>query len=190
MHGLILTNLDILKEQNVNYHNFHLDQAYCQYKAAFDKLLSLLELGDLDKPIEVNTLRFDHAHPIVQTIMYIYSLEPPFYKHLNKACREKDVSKIDKLGPFACTLGEIVRNQDAFREDRQPTDFKVYRGLALPEEELLGLKYIVQDIRKAKDSFATGENLDFRELLAREHAPVAAEVRELSQFFIDGYHKD
>ena len=120
-----------------------MDQAYQQYKMAFDKLMGMCELGDMEKPIEVNILRFDHGHPIVQTILYMYSMEPPFYKYMNKACREKDWSKIDKLGPFAAVLGEIVRNQDPFREDRQPSDFKVYRGLTLPEEEVQGLKFIV-----------------------------------------------
>ena len=65
MNGLILTNLDILKEQGVDYHNYHLDVAYTQYKAAFNKLLSMSELGDIDKPIDVNTLRFDPKHPVV-----------------------------------------------------------------------------------------------------------------------------
>ena len=110
VNGLILTNLDILKEQGVNYHNYHLDQAYTQYKAAFDKLLGLLDLGDCDKPLDANILRFDPKHPIVQTILYLYSMEPAFYRHMNRACREKDYNKIDKVGPFAATLGEIVRN--------------------------------------------------------------------------------
>ena len=183
VNGLILTNLDILKEQGVNYHNYHLEKAYQQYKQAFDKLIGMVDLGDPDKPIEVNVLRFEPNNPIVQTILYLYSLEPPFYRHLNRACREKDISKVDKVGPFAATLGEIVRNQDAFREDRQMSDFKVYRGLTLPEDEVEGLKFIVKDIKKAKDSFATGDNLNFKELLARSQAPIAQEIREIIQWF-------
>lgn len=143
------------------------------------------ELGDPDKPIDVNVLRFDPRHPIVQTVLYLYSLEPPLYKHMNRACREKDYNKIDKVGPFAATLGEIVRNQDPFREDKQLTDFKVYRGLTLPDDEIEGFKFILKDIKKAKDSFATGDNLNFKELLARSHAPVAQEIRELTQWFVE-----
>ena len=45
-------------------------------------------------------------------------MEPPFYKHLNRACREKDMTKIDLVGPFAACLGEIIRHQDPFREDK------------------------------------------------------------------------
>lgn len=45
--------------------------------------------------------------------MYLYSLEPPFYRVLNRACREKDYKKIDKVGPFAAVLGDIVRYQDS-----------------------------------------------------------------------------
>jgi len=45
-------------------------------------------------------------------------MEPPFYKHLNRACRDKDMAKIDQVGPFAAVLGEIIRHQDPFREDK------------------------------------------------------------------------
>lgn len=134
---------------------------------AFDKLMAMTDLGDPDKPLDVNILRFDSKHPITQTVMYLYSLEPPFYRHINRACREKDMNKIDKVGPFAAALGEIVRNQDPFREDRQQAEFKVYRGLTLPDDEIEGLKYILKDIKKARDAFATGDNLNFKELLAR-----------------------
>lgn len=70
----------------------------------------MAELGDQEKPIDVNVLRFDPENPIVQTILYLYSMEPPLYRHMNRACREKDFNKMDKVGPFAATLGEIVRN--------------------------------------------------------------------------------
>lgn len=104
--------------------------------------------------------------------MYLYSLEPPLYRHLNRACREKDITKIDTLGPFAAVLGEIVRNQDAFREDKITEKFKVYRGLTLPEEDINGLKFIVDDMKKAKNAFATGDNINFTEFLAKKHEPI------------------
>ena len=48
----------------------------------------------------------------------------------------------------------------------------------------------MQDIKKAKDAFPTGENLDFKELLAKEHAPVAQDLRELTEFLITGFNND
>jgi len=43
----------MLKETPLEYHKYHLDQAYQKYREGFDKLMKLLDLGDLDKPIEV-----------------------------------------------------------------------------------------------------------------------------------------
>jgi len=97
-------------------------------------------------------------------------MEPPFYKHLNRACRDKDMAKIDQVGPFAAVLGEIIRHQDPFREDKIATaEFKVFRGLTLPESDINGLKYIVEDTEKAKKAIATGENFNFDEMLSQEH---------------------
>lgn len=62
-------------------------------------------------------------------------------------------------------------------------DFKVYRGLTLPVDEIEGLKFIVSDIKKAKESFATGGNVNFKELLGRTHASIAQEIREATQWF-------
>jgi len=62
----------------------------------------------------------------------MYSLELPFYLILNRACRDKDLSRLDVVGPFAAALGEIVRRQDAKRADKRTENFTVYRGLSLP----------------------------------------------------------
>lgn len=52
------------------------------------------------------------------------------------------------------------------------------------------MKYMLDDIQKAKDAFPTGANLDFKELLAKEHAPVAQEVRELTDWILNAFNSD
>ena len=37
----------------------------------------------------------------VSLILFLYSIEPPFYAFLNQACREMDESKLPSLGPYA-----------------------------------------------------------------------------------------
>ena len=87
------------------------------FKESFKSVFDMVELGNRDKPLNRDVLRNDPDNPIVRTIMYLYSLEPPFYRVLNRACREKDVSKIELVGPFAAALGEIVRFQESNRPD-------------------------------------------------------------------------
>ena len=50
--------------------------------------------------------------------MFIYSLETHIPYTLNKASRERDLSKIQTLGPFANALSGIVDGTEAaFRRD-------------------------------------------------------------------------
>ena len=40
-------------------------------------------------------------------ILYLHSIEPAFYAHLNDAIHSLDQSKLSKLGPFAAALQAI-----------------------------------------------------------------------------------
>ena len=59
-------------------------------------------------------------------LLYIYSIEPPFYAELNKAARSKDYSKIPTLGPYACALHIILQNGEAIERKR---DDKIRQGI-------------------------------------------------------------
>ena len=50
----------------------------------------------------------DPSSPEVCLLLYIYSIEPPFYADLNRACRNVDESKFIDLGPFARAMFEIL----------------------------------------------------------------------------------
>lgn len=77
----------------------------------------------------------DSSHLFVQTLLYIYSMQSFIFSGMNKASREKDVSKIEEYGPLASALGFIIHcgNQ---RQAKIQNKFIIYRGLKITPEEL------------------------------------------------------
>ena len=93
------------------------------YKAGFNKIREIIDFPDFDKPFE--TIDKNGINPVTDEedgdfnspynlcnssskasflLLHIYSMEPPFYFHLNTACRNKDFNLITMLGPFADAL--------------------------------------------------------------------------------------
>ena len=76
-------------------------------RKTFDFFLKGLSIPDASKPIKLKA--FNDPNSIeVKLILYIYSMEPPFYQHLNTACRKKDKSKLKQLGPFAAAICTVL----------------------------------------------------------------------------------
>lgn len=96
------------------------------------KKLIMQKKHKTDTPLTKEILS-DPKHVITKTVLYIYSLEPPIYRVLNRASREQDSKYISTLGPFADALRTILFHAEKIREDRIPAgkSFKVYRGLGL-----------------------------------------------------------
>ena len=51
-------------------------------------------------------------------ILWLYSIEPPFYAAVNEASRLNDMDVIETLGPFARVLHMIFEYVEFQREDR------------------------------------------------------------------------
>ena len=67
-------------------------------------------LGEhLNKPLTAKILS-DPDHVITRHILYIYSMESFIYADMNRACRDKDRSKIKFYGAFAAALSYIIYN--------------------------------------------------------------------------------
>ena len=87
-------------------------------------------------------------------MLWLYSVDPPFYFHLNKACRERDQILLPMLGPFAKAMsmvlsgtaernrndaierGYIQHNPTSFFKKSHPLgflnqSFLVFRGVSL-----------------------------------------------------------
>lgn len=58
---------------------------------------------------------------VVFLILFLYSIEPPFYFALNDACRKKDKRLLPMLGPFATALMDILTYTEAERDDDRIT---------------------------------------------------------------------
>lgn len=55
---------------------------------------------------------------------------------MNKASREKDVSKIKFYGPFASALGYIIHCGNNKSNNPKKSKLVLYRGFTLSEEDL------------------------------------------------------
>lgn len=51
-------------------------------------------------------------------ILWLYSIEPPFYAALNDASREMDEEYVLMLGPFCRALHIVLSSAEAARDDK------------------------------------------------------------------------
>jgi len=70
---------------------------------------------------------------VVSIILYIYSMEPPFYAQMNTAIRDLDLTMLEKLGPLARCLYQIhITRLESRRHDSIPC------GESIPGTNQLG----------------------------------------------------
>ena len=105
------------------------------YKDKWKLLFDLSGLDDLDKPLSKKILS-DPKHPITMLILYIYSMECFIYTDLNRACREKDQSKIQYYGAYAAALSYILyyANTNTNTKSTARTKTTLYRGLKMRKD--------------------------------------------------------
>ena len=141
------------------------------YKAGFNKIREIIDFPDFDKPFETIDKEgynyateeydgdFNSPYNLCNSsskasflLLHIYSMEPPFYFHLNTACRNKDADLLPMLGPFADALFYVVADAEDEREDKLETgvdfednhplgtfcrSFLVFRGASLKAKAIL-----------------------------------------------------
>ena len=72
--------------------------------------------------------------------MYVYSMDTSIPSLLNKASRDKDISRVDTLGPFAAVLNQVLigtnyERPDAFYRVYQ-TQLVVWRATILSQADI------------------------------------------------------
>ena len=99
------------------------------YRERWEMLFDIAKLGNIDKPLTPDILS-NPTNPITTYILYLYSMETFIYSDLNRACREKDTSKIRYFGAFAAALSYIIYYANSNRSNHklQGTN-TLYRGL-------------------------------------------------------------
>lgn len=70
----------------------------------------------LDTPIDKAILT-DPTNPLVQLILYIYSMETFIFPGIMRASRQGDKSKVNNLGPYTLVLSEIIQHTAEERKD-------------------------------------------------------------------------
>ena len=78
-------------------------------RKAFNHLLFSLDMDDKDinKPMTDDIFGNPYS-PEVQLILNLYSMEPPLYAYLNKACLSLEVTELNTLGPYTRVMMEIL----------------------------------------------------------------------------------
>jgi hypothetical protein len=91
----------------------------------------------MNSPIEPDTFK-KPKHPLVNLIMFIYTMESFIYGVMNNASKNGDRTKINTLGPYAITLEFIMKMAPQNRDDIEIEVFSMgidlYRGTGLPTE--------------------------------------------------------
>ena len=90
------------------------------YRRVFNTILALIYFPDLDRRFERETGDpvYDLYNPISKacfSMLWMYSLEPPLYNMLNKACRNRIKALLPILGPFACAISSVLDGAERAR---------------------------------------------------------------------------
>ena len=92
------------------------------YQRVFTNLLLLVNFSDLNQPFTTRdnteySLR-DPTSKACFLVLFLYSIEPPFYFHLNDACRTKNKALLPMLGPFAYAIHQVLLAAEENRGDK------------------------------------------------------------------------
>ena len=82
--------------------------------------MDLIDFEDPSEPM-VHQGRNGLRNPMSKSACYIswiLSMEPPFYAHLHKTCREMDIENLKTLGPLSRAVDIMVNGAERFKEDR------------------------------------------------------------------------
>lgn len=125
LHGLYLFFCNKIDEQLANNPDIDAADVKKQYKDVIDYMLQGFYYRDAYQPLAIGVEEKNSDNDLwnprgkaVCLIMYMYSIEPPFYAELNNACRCKDPQSIATLGPFATAISYILANAEKERPDR------------------------------------------------------------------------
>lgn len=77
-------------------------------QVVFDYLLECVGSDRVDETLTLEVLRDPYSAETCM-LLYLYSVEPPFYSDLYQACRSMDIFKVHTLGPFARALFELLK---------------------------------------------------------------------------------
>ena len=111
------------------------------YQRVFTNLTLLVNFKDINKPFTYGgETEYDLWHPTSKAcflVLFLYSIEPPFYFHLNDACRTKNKTLLPMLGPFAYAIYKVLLGAERRRGDAMKTGWELH-GWDGEKEHALG----------------------------------------------------
>ena len=91
------------------------------HKWALMFIVMCYDFPNIEEPLTKEDFE-DPKGKVISLIMYLSSIEPPFYSELNEACRTLDKKKLRKFGPLARCLYQIhITKLDFKRRDSMIT---------------------------------------------------------------------
>lgn len=138
----------------------------------------------MQKPLRPSILS-DPNHEFVKTIIYIYSMESFVFKEMNRACREKDISKIEYYGPLASALSFIIYCGNQRKSNGSTTEnFTVYRGLKVSEQELEE-KYKIGNVFNLQGYTSSTLNREIAKSFAFDDDNIRNQVKDKTPLLIE-----
>ena len=104
--GVIAEHINQIQSQG-NEHD--LDVSHVEI--IWHTFVKVMGIHDLQEIPQCN----DIEHPHVKTILFMYSLESFLFKKINLSSRERDLSVVKNLGPYAVALTRTINNVQKHR---------------------------------------------------------------------------
>ena len=106
MKGLGLIFVEFLIEIDQEKTMEELNKIHYTYQKALEKMAKMSGIELSDEPIPEG-FEQDQSSPIVNFILYIFTIEPGFYHFIRKSIEENDPGMINLIGPYIFTLSQI-----------------------------------------------------------------------------------
>lgn len=94
-------------------------EAKAAYQRVFSKIELLLNFPDMNRPFNDDKKdEYDLYNPDSKCcflVLFLYSIEPPFYFALNHACRKRESQLLPMFGPFAYALYKVLGDAERRR---------------------------------------------------------------------------
>ena len=158
------------------------------YKMVFMKILEFAGITDIHEPLQYSETEenglYNPEGRAVMLILWLYSIEPPFYSYLNKAMRKLDTTYLQLLGPFAKALHVIIveaekNRKDALRNAEEIIRFKEedplgnqscmflhFKGIPMSEEALNDWKEAVNSEKQLRNNRSIAGHIKLRGIMS------------------------
>lgn len=93
-----------------------LDELLYNYQTAWQLIFLVSKIKNMDMALTGDILQDKPEHPVVQTIIYIYSMETILPSSIERASRIKDENALATLGPYVLALVHILSGANRERK--------------------------------------------------------------------------